>query len=135
MKNQIILASHGGLAAGMRAAAEFFGAQNIEILEQTLEDTGFERKAEALLKKHEDKNCIVFTDLYGGSVNQIFSRELQRSSFHLVTGMNLAIVLECAFTDELIDGEFLKRAVETSKQQFCYMNELLAQMMREEDDE
>ena len=132
--NQIILASHSRLASGMRETVRFFGKDNIEVLEQTMTDSGFQEKVSEMLEKHKDKNCVVFTDLYGGSVNQIFFRELADGDFHLVTGMNLAVILECAFAEKDIDGDFIRKAIEAAKQQFCYMNDCLMNMQNEEDD-
>ena len=130
---QIILASHGKLASGMKATLEFFGVQNIIILEQTVQETGFEAKAEAVLQQYAEQNCIVFTDLYGGSVNQIFFKNLQHYAFHLITGMNLAMILECAFTEADLTGPQLKEIIENACRQTCYMNDLLT--CREEDDD
>lgn len=132
--NQIILASHGKLASGMRETVRFFGKDNIEILEQTLTDSGFQEKVTEMLEKYKDKNCIVFTDLYGGSVNQIFFRKLADVNFHLVTGMNLAVILECAYAQSEIDGDFIRKAIEAAKQQFCYMNDCLENMQIDEED-
>lgn len=131
--NQIILASHGKLATGMKATLEFFGAQNIIILEQTVQETGFEAKAEAILQQYAKQNCIVFTDLYGGSVNQIFFKNLQHYAFHLITGMNLAMILECAFTEADLTGPQLKEIIENACRQTCYMNDLLT-CGKEDDD-
>ena len=70
--NRIIIASHGKLAEGMKNTVEFFGGNNVDYLEQTMTDTGFEKKVIELFHKYKDDNVIVFTDLYGGSVNQCF---------------------------------------------------------------
>lgn len=122
--NQIIIASHGSLALGMKKTVEFFGGTNIEYIEQTMTDTGFNNKAKEILEKYKDSNCIVFTDLYGGSVNQCFYRLLNDYSFHLVTGMNLAVIMECVFASQDIDDEFIRNAIQLSKSQFTYMNDI-----------
>lgn len=122
--NQIIIASHGGLALGMKKTVEFFGGTNIEYIEQTMTDTGFNNKAKEMLEKYKEYNCIVFTDLYGGSVNQCFYRLLNDYSFHLVTGMNLAVIMECVFASQDIDDEFIRNAIQLSKSQFTYMNDI-----------
>ena len=132
--NQIILASHSKLAFGMAETIKFFSVQQVEVLEQTMEDSNFEEKVSAMLNKYKDKNCIVFTDLYGGSVNQIFARKLKDHSFHLITGMNLPVILECLFTQEEIDDEFIRRAVSSAKEQFSYMNDVLQNLNDEDDD-
>ena len=122
--NQIIIASHGGLALGMKKTVEFFGVTNIEYIEQTMTDTGFNNNAKEMLEKYKEYNCIVFTDLYGGSVNQCFYRLLNDYSFHLVTGMNLAVIMECVFASQDIDDEFIRNAIQLSKSQFTYMNDI-----------
>ena len=104
---------------------EFFGARNIIILEQTVQETGFEAKAEQILQEYAGQNCIVFTDLYGGSVNQIFFKNLRDHAFHLITGMNLAMILECAFTETDLDASQLKEIIANACRQTCYMNDLL----------
>ena len=122
--NQIIIASHGGLALGMKKTVEFFGGTNIEYIEQTMTDTGFNNNAKEMLEKYKEYNCIVFTDLYGGSVNQCFYRLLNDYSFLLVTGMNLAVIMECVFASQDIDDEFIRNAIQLSKSQFTYMNDI-----------
>ena len=131
--NQIIIASHGKLAEGMKKTVEFFGGSNIEVLEQTLENSNFEKKVINLLEENKGKNCLVFTDLLGGSVNQIFTRNLKSYPFHLITGMNLAVILECIFAQEDIDENFIRNAIENSKAQFCYMNDVIKNMKQDDD--
>ena len=132
MNNRIILASHSKLAFGLMKTVEFFTGVQLEILEQTEQDCGFSDKAEAILASGTEENIIVFTDLYGGSVNQAFFCRLQNHSFHLVTGMNLAVILECVLASEIIDDEFLRQAVTAGRGQLCYMNDLLSELNDEE---
>ena len=132
--NKIIIASHGKLAQGMKNTIEFFGGSGIECIEQTMTDTGFEVKVKEILSKYKDDNCIVFTDLYGGSVNQCFFKNLKDYKFHLITGMNLAVILECVLASVEINDEFIKDAIEMSKNQFCYMNDLLNIANDDDDD-
>ena len=131
--NQIIIAAHGRLASGMKETLEFFGARNIVILEQTVQESGFEAKVEKILQQYAGQNCIVFTDLYGGSVNQIFFKNLRNYSFHLITGMNLAMILECAFTETDLDGLHLKEIIANACRQTYYMNDLLLHCGEEDD--
>ncbi len=132
--NQIILASHSKLASGMAETVRFFGGGEVIVLEQTMTDSGFAQQVSDVLEQHKDQNIIVFTDLYGGSVNQCFFRHLKDYSFHLVTGMNLAVILECLFTQTEIDDAFIRNAVAASKQQFVYMNDVLREAMDDDDD-
>ena len=131
---QLILASHSVLAEAMKETAEFFGAENIVTIQQTAEDTGFEQRAEELLEKYKGCNPVVITDFYGGSVNQTFARKLLNHSFHLISGMNLSLVLEIAFEED-VDEQFIRQAVELSKTQVSYMNDLLSAMANDSDDD
>ena len=97
-------------------------------------DTGFENRVIEILTKYKDDNCVVFTDLYGGSVNQCFFKNLNDFNFHLVTGMNLAVILECVLASVEIDEEFIRNAIEMSKSQFCYMNDLVNIASDDDDD-
>ena len=133
--NRIILASHSKLASGMAETIRFFGGGEVEVLEQELRDTGFDARAEAILSRYANENCIVFTDLYGGSVNQCFFRLLAKYHFHLITGMNLAVILECMFSAQKIDEAFIHQAMEGAHQQFAYMNDVLKQALCDEDED
>lgn len=130
---KIILASHCKLAEGMKQTAEFFGLFGLESIEQTVQDSGFEKRARELLEKYKSQQIIVFTDIIGGSVNQIFCRLLQDYQFHLISGMNLPMILELGFKED-VDSETLKEIVEKSKQQIVYMNEYLQTVLCDEED-
>lgn len=124
--NHIILASHSKLATGFKNTLCFFKPDiEVDVIEQYENDTGIENALEHILIKNKDKNCIVFTDLYGGSVNQIAFKKLRNYSFYLITGMNLAVVLEIAFANEDVNEEFIINAIKMAKEQLCFMNYLL----------
>ncbi|OJV64418.1 MAG: hypothetical protein BGO41_12420 [Clostridiales bacterium 38-18] len=67
---------------------------------------------------------IVFTDIAHGSVNQYFVPYLKYANFHLITGINIAIVLSIMLldSDEPISRESILREVEFSREQIIYMN-------------
>ena len=131
---QLILASHSVLAEAMKETAEFFGAENIVTISQTAEDSCFEQRAEELLEKYKDCNPVIVTDFYGGSVNQIFARKMLNHSFHLISGMNLSLVLELAFEED-VDEQFIRQAVELSQTQVRYMNDMLSEMLNDSDED
>lgn len=67
---------------------------------------------------------IVFTDIAHGSVNQYFTPYLKYANFHLITGINLAIVLSVMLLDSNvpISKESILQEVEFSREQIIYMN-------------
>ena len=62
----------------------------------------------------EDDEVLLLSDLYGGSVNQVMFTYLNRPNTRLVSGVNLALVLELAIKETISDSE-LEELVETSR--------------------
>ncbi|MPM28352.1 hypothetical protein SDC9_74874 [bioreactor metagenome] len=123
--NRFILASHSKMAEGIAQTVRFFIAESqFDVLEQSVNDIGLEQQASAILTKYKQDNIVVFTDLYGGSVNQTFFRLLAGHRFHLITGMNLALILECVLAQNDIDETFIKNCLAEAKNQMAYMNDL-----------
>ena len=57
---------------------------------------------------------LLLSDLYGGSVNQVMFTFLNRPNTRLVSGVNLALVLELAIKETVSDSE-LEELVENSR--------------------
>lgn len=131
---KIILASHSKLAEGMKASAEFFGLRGISVIEQTMDDTNFPKRAMDLLDSISDECIIVFTDIMGGSVNQIFTALLKKYNFFLIAGMNLPMVLELGYAGE-VDEDTIRNCVENSKGQIAYINDYIANLNDDEEED
>ena len=81
---KIMLASHGNLAAGMLSSAEMvFGKQ----------DNVSTRIKGFIDSIAPDDSWIIFTDLFGGSVNNEFMKYISNPQIRLIAGMNLALVI------------------------------------------
>lgn len=129
---RIILASHSKLAEGMKQTAEFFGLNGISTIEQTMDDTHFENRAKELLDFFKnEKDIIVFTDIVGGSVNQVFTRLLKDYQFHLISGMNLSLILELGYKN-VIDEETIIKSINGAKEEIVYMNNLFKTIQDDE---
>lgn len=123
--NHIVIASHSKMAEGIAETVKFFlPSSKLTVLEQTLNDNSLERRMINVLETNADKNIIVFTDLYGGSVNQAFFQQLNNYRFHLVTGMNLALILECAMMNDDVNEDSLRDIIIEARNQISYMNDL-----------
>ena len=70
---------------------------------------------------------IVLTDLFGGSVNQSVMSYLGKKKIFLITGFNLALLLEVMmmYADESVSEDRLRSIIEGSKQQIMYVNDVL----------
>ena len=76
---QILIATHGKMASGIRYTAELIVGKMAELTTidayVTPEDN-VEKKFEEYFAQHENDRIFVFTDLMGGSVNQKLAVEI-----------------------------------------------------------
>lgn len=105
---RIVIATHGRLAAGYKDSIEMICGTEENITYMCFYTEGFDGDAE--LKKYmeavrEDDEVIVFTDMQAGSVNQKFFPFLANKNLHLITGINLPLVLEIVTSREKITNE------------------------------
>lgn len=107
MKRKYLVATHGKLASGIRSSIGILaGKENeINVIDAYVTDEDYTPKIEDFINQiKEDEQGIIFTDLYGGSVNQkIVTLTLNsnvRDRIKIITNVNLAIVLSVIFADE-----------------------------------
>ena len=101
---KVILASHGYYSKGMLSSLEIImGKQNnISTICGYVDDNNVEEEIDKLIKENKDNELIVFTDLLGGSVNNIFLKYINNKNLHLIAGANLAVLIEIV---NIIDQE------------------------------
>jgi len=125
--NQIIVATHAQLAEGFDKAVRFFksDADNITFINAYVQDNEFERHLRDELARWTGRNIIVLTDIPGGSVNQVAAKLLAEYGFHLVTGVNLPLVLEMVMAADDLDDARIDEIVQQAQGQIIYMNRML----------
>ncbi|GAB6109710.1 PTS sugar transporter subunit IIA [Fusibacter bizertensis] len=67
---------------------------------------------------------VVFTDVSHGSVNQYFVPFLKRENLHVITGINLPLVLSIMLISEdfKLEPEMVINEIDFAKEQIIYMN-------------
>lgn len=138
MRN-FILATHGSFSEGIKESLKIiygntdniftvsaYITENVELQDQL---------KEVFQKINNDKETIVITDLFGGSVNNELIRYIESHSIHLLAGLNLPLLIELVSQSEYIkDTELLiENALETSKNSILYCNKKIKDFT--EDDE
>ncbi len=115
---QILIATHGKMASGIRYTAELIVGKMAEITTidayVTPEDNVEEQFA-AYFKEHEQDKIIVFTDLMGGSVNQKLMQYAKQDNVILITGTNLPILMQVMLADEDMTEEELQEYIENAR--------------------
>ncbi|WP_025730094.1 PTS mannose transporter subunit IIA [Atopobacter phocae] len=100
MNTKYLVASHGRLASGIQSSINILTNQGekIKVIDAYIDDSDYTEAVEAFIQSIEaDEYGVVFTDLYGGSVNQRITSAVvssgKQNQITIVTNANLAIVL------------------------------------------
>ena len=115
---QILIATHGKMASGIRYTAELIVGKMAEITTidayVTPEDN-VEKKFEEYFANHENDRIFVFTDLMGGSVNQKLMEYAKQDNVTLVTGTNLPVLMQVMLADDDVSEEEIETYIEEAR--------------------
>lgn len=130
MKKSYLVATHGELAKGFQSSLNILAdkGNSIEIINAYVTDEDYTSQiVEFIQSVEQDEQAIIFTDLFGGSVNQRVLAEVltqKKENIFIISNANLAILLtlivgseEEKLTDALISDaieESQVRLVQTS---------------------
>ena len=118
--NQIVLASHGGLADGARDTLDMIigDVSNVHTISLARDDKDqIEDRALALIDSFDPSDAVyVLTDMLGSSViNQMVSLKTKRPEVTVISGMNLPLILEIALSDEPLSEAALAEVIKQSR--------------------
>ena len=118
--NKILIASHGHLASGIQSSLEILtGMGNkVTVIDAYVDDHDYVPDIKKFIEELDGQNGIIFTDLFGGSVNQKVMLEVaNQENVYVITGMNLPIVLSVVLENEVINKTKLEELIAASQVQ------------------
>ncbi|MCV2499039.1 PTS sugar transporter subunit IIA [Melissococcus plutonius] len=139
LERVFILASHGNFAEGIyNSLTLILGEQkNIQQLNAYVDESDITERIQQLLEQNSEKEIIVLTDIFGGSVNNEFSKFLKRPNIHLVAGMNLPLIIELLLltesNPEKDTADLIRLALANTRQSLCYCNEQVNNKLEEDE--
>lgn len=123
-----VLATHGEMAGGMRTTLELIVGQqeNLTCINAyTKECPDPITTLQEIISKFPEDEIIIMTDLLGGSVNNNALAFRKNPKVHVVTGVNLAVVIGIVMSEESVDiKEAITQAITEAKEQMVYCNDL-----------
>lgn len=139
MKKQIVIATHASLADGFKDALGFFtgSLENVHTVCAFTEKKNPQSELEKLFESFAtDDLVIVFSDLEGGSVNKMLVKMLKVKKFHLITGLNLGMLLELALCDasEIDEGK-IREVIKMANSQSYYVNDRIKELEEKKDNQ
>lgn len=126
---QIILASHGNLAKGMKDTLNMIigDVSMVEAFSSYRDENVNVRDAveEIIKEKYSKEDIFILTDILGGSVNtEMMSLIKEYPKIHVLSGMNLPVVISLATQAEEISEELLEQIIKDSQQGIVDCNKL-----------
>lgn len=117
---QILIATHGKMASGIRYTAEMIVGKSTEITTidaYVNQEDDIETQFRDYFEAHQNDRIFVFTDLKGGSVNQKLMGYAEADNVTLITGTNLAVLIQIMLADENITNQEIEEYVEDARQE------------------
>ena len=136
---QYIFASHAHFATGIKESTELLsGARdNVHDLSMFVDGrTDVAEEAAKLLATFDPADdVIVYTDLFGGSVNNEFTKIVQtRPNTYLVANMNLPLLIQLLFSDqEAPADQVIREILAADDTRVKFVNDLLTDADDEEE--
>ena len=127
---RILIAAHGDLAGALLATAELISGRLVDVHAIGLQpDDSPETYRERFVTAAGDPGLplLVLTDLAGGTPHNVAlaaSRNLPLA--HLISGVNLAVLIEAAMCDGALDGALVERLVASGREALVDAGRLLA---------
>ena len=127
---RIVVVGHGDLAGALLATAEMIcgpieDAHAVGLLASESPETFSERLLEAAGER--GGRLLILTDLVGGTPHNVAlaaTRHLPRAL--LISGVNLAVLIEAAMSTDALDGESVERLVASGREALANTSQLLA---------
>lgn len=137
---KLVVATHGSFAAGIKETMNFIvgDSQLINVISAYISpDFDMEKEAEKYINELKDEDeLIVAADIFGGSVANTFSNYINNKKVHIITGVNLPMLIELAAGIDTNDTaeKLIEKAAQSAKEGVIYVNEVLNNTEKEEDD-
>ncbi|WP_270262375.1 PTS sugar transporter subunit IIA [Lactobacillus panisapium] len=127
--SQFIIATHSYLANGYQSSLKFFDSSvnNVQFINAYIdEQTNFTDELSQMLDQMPNEQVIILTDMPGGSVNREAVNLIKKYHCQVISGINLALVLELVLNaDQTLSDETIRLAVSQAQKQLVYVNDLL----------
>lgn len=137
--NQVILASHGGMSAGLKDTLELILGElpNVHAVATTRDEVEPITVVTRRLLEHFDPadKVYILTDVIGGSVNNDMMTLLaDYPDLTVICGTNVCLALNLASSEDPVSEEELEDFLAQARSQIVNCGALLGTLSQEEDD-
>lgn len=134
---KIFIITHGNMASGIKDAIVLLTGR-CDILaydcyhKDILNTDELNKKIDEIEEKYKEEDKIIFTDLYGGSVNnELIKRIVKCKNLYIVSGVNLPLMLNFLFTDGKDVHKDIQNSIDAGKEGIINVSKLLLEKIGE----
>lgn len=134
-----VIASHARFAQGIKESVELLAGAREDVVSLSMFVDGRDdiaaEAARIVEETSEEDELVICTDLFGGSVNNEFTKVLQRRpNTYLVTNMNLPLLIQLLFSDPAAPiASTIREIVAADDTRVKFINDLISDGDEEED--
>lgn len=116
MEKRIVIATHGRFAEGIYDSLKMIvgDVKNVEVFTAYVDDAqDYSKEIATIVSNHDydEKQLVVITDLFGGSINNEFMQYVNQYPFYLLTGLNLGLLLSLVITQQEITPDCIESLI------------------------
>lgn len=129
---KILVIGHGRFAEGIKSVANIIVGDLSEVtfMNTYVDDIDFHVELDNYFS--QNKNVLVLTDLFGGSVNQAIIQYITKVNIDVITGINIPLILEILISNTTGNNLDFRRIISSAKEQIVYVNDMLENLNNEE---
>ena len=137
---KLLVATHGRFASGIMETFKLIMGESDEISEiSAYVEPGFDMQKEAEKKIHElneEDELIIVADIIGGSIANTFSSYIQSEKIHIITGLNLPLLIGLAqdLDSDISTDELIENAIQMGKEGIIDLNKMMEENSDIEED-
>lgn len=137
-----LVATHGEFSKGIIDSLKLIAGEDLQVdvfsMTKDKSASDAEKETKAYLEENQGQELIVLTDIFGGSVSNLFTNYLLEGfTFQLITGVNLPLLLTLVLAGETGGVEvenLVETAIEEGKKGVLYVNQVIQAQGGEIDD-
>lgn len=130
---KFLITGHGTISSGIKSSLDLIigRTEQVVVIDAYVDGNySIESGIQAFLSHITPiDEIIVFTDLMGGSITNQVLRYALRENVHVISGMNLPLLIEVLMADaESPVVEVIEKAVVSAREQITYVNKIIPKL-------
>jgi fructoselysine/glucoselysine PTS system EIIA component len=127
---KFLIAAHGSFSSGIKSSLEIIigKVENVSIIDAYVDgNKSIEDELNKILTNVQvNDELVVFSDLMGGSITNQILRHGLRENVHVVSGMNLPLLIDIILADpDMPVTEVIESAISIARDQVVYVNKII----------